>query len=197
MTTHAHWESTPTLSITAFSRTTLSIMKNIVMLGVTEKPFMLSVIMLSIIWLNVVMLNVIILNVVALLEQHEFSFTVQNATEKVYSESSSYNFPSFIMTILLQFLSRRIRQHCYLLQCFSSWYSFLVKRVPGWGPEQRESEKTVLYPQIIILLMNYINIYYYMLVLNYQFRRTIPAKTRNGTPFILFTFSELPSIGSY
>ncbi len=33
---------------------------------------------------------------------------------------------------------------------------FLVKRVPGWGPEQRESEKTVLYPQIIILLISYI-----------------------------------------
>ncbi len=33
---------------------------------------------------------------------------------------------------------------------------FLVKRVPGWGPEQRESEKTVLYLQIIIILISYI-----------------------------------------
>ncbi len=33
---------------------------------------------------------------------------------------------------------------------------FLVKRVPGWGLEQRESEKTVLYPQIIIILISYI-----------------------------------------
>ena len=31
---------------------------------------------------------------------------------------------------------------------------FLFKRVPGWGREQRESEKTVLYPQIIILLIS-------------------------------------------
>jgi hypothetical protein len=29
-------------------------------------------------------------------------------------------------------------------------------RVPGRGPEQRESEKTVLYPQIIIILISYI-----------------------------------------
>ncbi len=35
---------------------------------------------------------------------------------------------------------------------------FLVKRVPGRGPEQRESEKTILYLQIIIIL---IIIYYY------------------------------------
>ncbi len=33
---------------------------------------------------------------------------------------------------------------------------FLVKWVPGQGPEQRESEKTVLYLQIIIILNNYI-----------------------------------------
>jgi hypothetical protein len=32
----------------------------------------------------------------------------------------------------------------------------LVKRVPGRGPEQRESEKTVLYLQIIIILISYI-----------------------------------------
>jgi hypothetical protein len=36
----------------------------------------------------------------------------------------------------------------------------LVKWVPGWGPEQRESEKTVLYLQIIVLV-SYIVIYYY------------------------------------
>ncbi len=33
---------------------------------------------------------------------------------------------------------------------------FLVKRVPDQGAEQRESEKTVLYPQIIIILISYI-----------------------------------------
>jgi hypothetical protein len=38
---------------------------------------------------------------------------------------------------------------------------FLVKWVPGWGPEQRESEKTVLYLQIFIILISYINIYHY------------------------------------
>ncbi len=31
---------------------------------------------------------------------------------------------------------------------------FLVKQVPGRGPEQRESEKTVLYLQIIIILIS-------------------------------------------
>ncbi len=35
------------------------------------------------------------------------------------------------------------------------WF-FLVKRVPGRGPEQRESEKTVLYLQITIMLISYI-----------------------------------------
>jgi hypothetical protein len=39
---------------------------------------------------------------------------------------------------------------------------FLVKWVPGWGPEQRESGKTVLYPVMInIILISYIFIYYY------------------------------------
>jgi hypothetical protein len=32
--------------------------------------------------------------------------------------------------------------------------------VPGGGPEQRESEKTVLFLQIIILLISYIIIFY-------------------------------------
>jgi hypothetical protein len=51
---------------------------------------------------------------------------------------------------------------------------FLVKQVPGQGPEQRESEKTLLYPQIIIILISYIIIK--------LLTRTIPAKTGNGTP---------------
>jgi hypothetical protein len=33
---------------------------------------------------------------------------------------------------------------------------FFVKWVPGRGPEQRESVKTVLYLQIIIILISYI-----------------------------------------
>ncbi len=35
-------------------------------------------------------------------------------------------------------------------------YIFLVKRVPGWGPEQRETEKTVLYLQNIIIFISYV-----------------------------------------
>jgi hypothetical protein len=35
-----------------------------------------------------------------------------------------------------------------------SKFFFLVKCIPGQGPEQRESEKTVLYLQIIIILIN-------------------------------------------
>ncbi len=42
---------------------------------------------------------------------------------------------------------------------------FLVKQVPGWGPEQRESCKTVLYLLIgIIKLSSYIIIYYYYII---------------------------------
>ncbi len=33
---------------------------------------------------------------------------------------------------------------------------FMVKRVSGQGPEQRESEKAILYLQIIIILISYI-----------------------------------------
>jgi hypothetical protein len=38
---------------------------------------------------------------------------------------------------------------------FSELYFFvlLVKRVPGWGQEQRESDKTVLYLLIIIIIL--------------------------------------------
>jgi hypothetical protein len=53
----------------------------------------------------------------------------------------------------------------------------LVKQVPGGGPEKRESDKTVLYPlRVIIILISYIII---KLLIK---RRTIPAKTGNGTP---------------
>jgi hypothetical protein len=42
------------------------------------------------------------------------------------------------------------------------FFNFLVKWVPGRGPVQRESGKTVLYPLIIIILLfSYIIIYYY------------------------------------
>ena len=41
-------------------------------------------------------------------------------------------------------------------------YIFLVMLVPGRGPEQRESGKTVLYLQmIIIIIIGYIIVYYY------------------------------------
>ncbi len=32
-------------------------------------------------------------------------------------------------------------------------FIFLVKRVPGRGPEQRESDKTVLYPLIVVIIL--------------------------------------------
>ncbi len=53
---------------------------------------------------------------------------------------------------------------------------FLVKQVPGRGTEQRESGKTVLYPLIII-----ITLISYIIVKLLIKRRTIPAKTGNGT----------------
>jgi hypothetical protein len=48
--------------------------------------------------------------------------------------------------------------------------------VPGQGPEQRESGKTVLYPLIVIIIL----ISYTIIKLLIK-RRTFPAKTRNGT----------------
>ncbi len=38
-----------------------------------------------------------------------------------------------------------------------------VMRVPGQGLEQRESGKTVLYPQIIIIGISYIILYYHII----------------------------------
>ncbi len=40
-------------------------------------------------------------------------------------------------------------------------YFLLFKRVPGRGPEQRDPNKAVLCPLIIIILISYIIIYYY------------------------------------
>jgi hypothetical protein len=75
-------------------------------------------------------------------------------------------------------------------------FIFLVKRVPGQGPEQRESEKTVLYPQIIIILISYI-------IINLLINKNHQSQNRKrNSSFIcclrkvLFAFSELPSIGS-
>jgi hypothetical protein len=50
-------------------------------------------------------------------------------------------------------------------------------RVPGQGPEQRESGKTVLYLLIIIIML----ISYIIIKLLIK-RRTIPTETRNRTP---------------
>jgi hypothetical protein len=60
---------------------------------------------------------------------------------------------------------------------------FLVKRCPGRGPEQRESEKTVLCPQIIIILIIYIMIYYYKII-NYQ----EPSQPKPETELIYFVY---------
>jgi hypothetical protein len=48
----------------------------------------------------------------------------------------------------------------------------LVKQVPGWGPEQRESGKTVLYLLIIIIIL--ISDIIIKLLIK---MRTIPAET--------------------
>jgi hypothetical protein len=56
----------------------------------------------------------------------------------------------------------------------------LVKRVPGQGPEQRESGKTVLYALIIILFISYIIIKVLIKM------RTISAETGKGTPMWVF-----------
>jgi len=61
---------------------------------------------------------------------------------------------------------------------FSSY--FFVKRVPGQGPEQRESGKTVLYLLIVIIIL----ISYIIIKLSNK-RRTIPTETRNGTHLYL------------
>ncbi len=47
---------------------------------------------------------------------------------------------------------------------FNNQIFFLVKWVPDRGPEQRESEKTVLNLQIIIILISYIIIYFYLII---------------------------------
>jgi hypothetical protein len=67
---------------------------------------------------------------------------------------------------------------------------FLVKRVPGRGLEQRESDKTVLYLQIIIILISYIIIK----LLIKRKMRTIPAETGNGTPCMECFHFKLTSV---
>jgi hypothetical protein len=49
---------------------------------------------------------------------------------------------------------------------FVSSSAFLVKRVEGRGPEQRESGKTVLYPLIIIVILITNIIIYYSLIID-------------------------------
>jgi hypothetical protein len=53
---------------------------------------------------------------------------------------------------------------------------FFIRRVPGQGPEQRQSNKTVLYLLIVIIML----IIYSIIKLLIK-RRTIPAETRNKT----------------
>jgi hypothetical protein len=63
---------------------------------------------------------------------------------------------------------------------------FLVMQVPGRGPEQIESCKTVLYLLIItIILISYVIIYYYYNIKLLIKRRTISAETGNGNHAIL------------
>ncbi len=60
-------------------------------------------------------------------------------------------------------------------------YSFLVKQVPGWGLEQRESGKIVLYPLIIIILISYIIIYYYSII---NLNENHPSWNRERNSFV-------------
>ncbi len=59
-------------------------------------------------------------------------------------------------------------------------YIFLVKRVPGQGPEQRESEKTLLYLQINILI-SYI-------IIKLLINENHPGPNREWNSYWLFFF---------
>ncbi len=67
---------------------------------------------------------------------------------------------------------------------------FLVKQVPGWDPEQRESETAVLYLQIIIILISYIIIYYYYYIFKLLITENHPSQNwkRNSN---FFCWSEM------
>ncbi len=64
------------------------------------------------------------------------------------------------MDLFIIFNSAQVSRVILLNVVAPSITVFLVKRVPDWGPEQKESEKTVLYPQIIKIKL-VITIYYY------------------------------------
>ncbi len=65
---------------------------------------------------------------------------------------------------------------------------FLVKRVPGRGPEQRESEKTVLYLRIITILVSYIIIYYHLII---NYREPYQPKLETGLQLLMFSPKKL------
>ncbi len=57
-------------------------------------------------------------------------------------------FPKIFIVALLRNLK------CNLCNVHNNKFNgFLVKQAPGWGPEQRESGKTLLYPLIIIIVI--------------------------------------------
>ncbi len=62
----------------------------------------------------------------------------------------------------------------------------MVKQVPSRGPEQSESKKTVLYPQIIIIL-----VLLYIII-----KLLIMAETGNGTPF-KFIYTNIYNYNSF
>jgi hypothetical protein len=67
--------------------------------------------------------------------------------------------------------------------CYPKCQLFLVKRVPGRGPEQRESEKTVLYQHIIIIFIS--NIIIKLLIVGNQ-----PSQNRKqNSNQLVFWFS--------
>ncbi len=91
-----------------------------------------------------------------------------------YSDTSHFSIPYSYQKVCLRLTNPQVTfwkpsHHWKMLKHLSinitnCWLFFFVKRVQGQGPEHRESEKTLLYLQIIIILISYIIIYYYILI---------------------------------
>ncbi len=67
---------------------------------------------------------------------------------------------------------------------FSSKYLFWFNRVLDRSPEQRESKLTVLCPLIIIILINYITIYYIIIKLLIMENHPSRNQKRNSKYFV-------------
>jgi hypothetical protein len=78
----------------------------------------------------------------------------------VPATSAAHNRPLFLLqpfTVLMK-KTRAVKQsifldvYAFVIFSITKGLVFLVKQVPGRGPEQRESDKTVLYWLIVILI---------------------------------------------